>query len=126
MSLERSGTRRPDLRRMERRTDQQGRDLSDRIDGLNPSEGTTFLGGTILEDIEISTTPAEFAHGLQQAVDRFEGVARYEGRAPKGAWIIKGNDGSFQLLVSDATDPTTNISLACDSGGPHTVTVAVV
>lgn len=124
--LERQGTKNRTLRGMERRTAQQGRDLSDRLDGLNPSTGTTFMGGTILEDIEISTTPTDFAHGLRAEDQGVNRSSRYVGRAARGAWIIKGHTGAFQLVVADAADPTRNISLACDSGGPFTVTVAVV
>ena len=126
MTIERSGTRSRPLRRMERRSEQQGRDMGDRIDGLNPSDGTTFIGGVLLEGIQITTTPQAFPHGLRAADGSVGAAARFAPRAFRGAWIIKGNTGAFQLLVSSIGDDSKVVGLACDTGGPHVVSVAVV
>ena len=129
--FERSGTKRPDLRRIERRVAGSTRDLQQGIDRAAPGGNVQVL----LEDIELTSTAAPFEHGLvsydvdiadaQRRSVPLAGSGRRRPRAWKGAYIVKRST-ACQLIHSTTADDTATIGLSVDVAGPVTVSVVVI
>jgi hypothetical protein len=128
--IERSGFKDARTIATERRSDGRVRALSAGVDRLKASP---FGGGTLLEEIDLTTTPEPYEHGLQtDELDRIRatgarvGGERLVGVPPRGAWLVAGQDGTFDLVWSQhPTNPNKFILLSVSSG-THTVSVAVI
>lgn len=93
-----------------RRNADMHRRSADRLSSLEAGAGA--LKGAVVRDLELTTTAENFQHGL--------------GRAYQGAFVAKGLDGSFDLIVEDpaGTTPTNAVRLSVSSG-THTVRVVI-